>query len=196
MEAIMKHWFLLLVLLLLKSHTQAQDSAMMICTNHRNELAAHGFTHIFEHNGKYCVVIADSSMEVLNETFEWLKDSLGAIFVPSENEDVEEWIKRREKEKEQGMLDEFINWSAGEDFSEDTDRHSEPAHGNEDTEEWIERREKEKEQGLLDEFVNWSTGENFSGDTDRYSGSANEKVALQTKEKNWLEGMFNFWNVD
>ena len=196
----MKYWFLLLIVLFLsKSPSRAQDNAMLICTDHRNELAAHGFTHIFEHNGKYCVVIADNSMEVLNEVFEWLNSSIGAMFVPSENEDTEEWIKRREKEKEQGLLDEFINWSADENFNEDTEISSGPAHGDENVEEWIKRREKEKEQGLLDELVNWSTGENFSGDTDRYGGPAHEKaagkIALQ-KEVDWLEGMFNFWNVD
>ena len=51
-------FILLAVMLIFVSHTQAQDSAMVICTHHRNELAARGFTNIFQQDGKYCVVVA------------------------------------------------------------------------------------------------------------------------------------------
>ena len=168
MEVLMKRTLALLVIILIFiSH--AQDSAMVICTDHRNELAARGFTNIFLQNGKYCVVVADSSMEAFNDIAEWFDSGLQSILATQEDEELEQWIKQREEEKEQGLLDEFVNWATGK--SEDTnDLSSLEQTSDESTEDWIKRREIEKEQGLIDEFVNWVTGENFSGDTDRYQG--------------------------
>ena len=60
---------LLVIILISASYTQAQDSAMVICTHQRNELAARGFTNIFQQDGKYCVVVADSSIEAINDIF-------------------------------------------------------------------------------------------------------------------------------
>ncbi len=170
MEVLMKRTLVLLVIMLIfASHTQAQDSAMMICTDHRNELAARGFTNIFQQNGKYCVVVADSSMEAINDISEWFNSGLQSILATQEDEELEQWIKQREQEKEQGLLDEFVNWATGK--SEDTNNQLALEQTSEEgVEGWVKRREQEKELGLLDEFINWATGENFSGDEDRYSG--------------------------
>ncbi len=172
MEVVMKCTLVLLVIMLIFA-THAQDSAMVLCTDHRNELAARGFTNIFQQNGKYCVVIADSSMEAFNDISEWFNSGLQSILATQEDEELEQWIKQREEEKEQGLLDEFVNWAMGK--SEDKSSQ-EPLVGtaDENLEQWIQRREKEKEQGLLDEFVNWVTGENYSGDMDRYQGPLTE----------------------
>lgn len=158
---------LVVIIFLFAGHIQAQDSAMVICTHHRNELAARGFTNIFEQNGKYCVVVVDNSMEAINDISEWFNNGLQTLLATQEDEELEQWIKKREKEKEQGLLDEFVNWAMGK--SETTDKLSEQETGDE-LEQWTKRREKEKEQGLLDEFVNWATGENFGDDMDRYQG--------------------------
>ncbi len=152
METKMKCWlFLLAILLFFESRAQMQSHVMVICTHHRNELAARGFTNIFERDGKYCVAIADSSMEVLNDISEWIRSGLMFILKPSEEENVEEWIVRREQEKK---------------------------------------------HGLLDEFINWSTGENYGVNKASLHGQAPTKVAAKNKEEQWLDSMFNFWNVD
>ncbi len=186
---------LLAVFLFLESHAQMQDNVMILCSHHRNELAARGFTNIFEQDGKYCVVITDTSMEVLNDVSEWLSSSLVSLFRPSENEDVEEWISRREEEKEKGFVDEFVNWTAAENDGREVDKPQEPSE-NETVEEWMSRREKEKEKGLLDEFINWTTGENNSVDMDRYQGPVQGETIVKTENKNFLDSMFDFWNVD
>ena len=169
----MRYWlFLLVMVLFFESHVQAQDNVMIICTHHRNELAAHGFTNIFERDGKYCVVLADSSMDVLNEVYQWFSDSFEAMLMPNQTGEVEEWIKKREEERERGLLDDFVDWPP-----EKTPK-------------------KGKEEGYLDEFVNWETGENFSGDMDRYSGPGVKQKTVLGKQEEWLDNMFNFWNVD
>ena len=108
-------------------------------------------------------------MEAINDISEWFESSLQSILATQKDDDLEQWIKQREKEKENGLLDEFVNWATGESHDTDNQALSEQRAGNE-VEQWIKQREKEKENGLLDEFINWATGKNSGEDMDRYRG--------------------------
>ena len=49
-------------------------------------------------------------MEVLNDIAEWIKAGLMVLISPNEIDELEEWTLKREREKEQGLLDELYNW--------------------------------------------------------------------------------------
>lgn len=197
MNKLIKRGFIFSVFLLLsKSYAQIPDNALLICTSYRNELAAQGFTNIFEHNGKYCVILADTTMEALNDISEKINNGLMSLINPSDNENFEQWKERREEEKEQGLLDEFVSWPT-DDNNRDLSEYKSGIAKDETVEQWVKRRKAEKELGLLDEFINWATGENFSIDTERYQGIPKGKsYNSKSQEGAFLEGMFNFWNVD
>ena len=96
--------------------------ATLICTEHRNELAARGLGPIFIHKNKYCVAFTDSSQQILEDFADWIYNSIFEVFTGTvANASA---INHNKDKQETGFLDEFINWVTGENFSGDMDRYA------------------------------------------------------------------------
>lgn len=61
-------------------HDKQGHVITIICTEHRNELAARGLGPIFIHKNKHCVAFADSSQQVLKGFAEWIYNSVFEVF--------------------------------------------------------------------------------------------------------------------
>ena len=97
-------------------------TATLICTEHRNELAARGLGPIFMHKDKYCVAFADSSQQILKEFADWIYTSIFEVFTGTvANNSV---INHNRDRQNTTFLDELIDWVTGENFSGDTERYA------------------------------------------------------------------------
>ncbi len=95
--------------------------ATIICTEHRNELAARGLGPIFMHKNKYCVAFADSSQQILGDFADWIYNGLFEVFTGTVANNSA--INHNKDKQNTVFLDEFIDWVTGENFSGDTDRY-------------------------------------------------------------------------
>ena len=103
-------------------HTEGGHLATIICTEHRNELAARGLGPIFMHKNKYCVAFADSSQQILEDFADWIYSSIFEVFTGTvANASA---INHNKDKQDTGFLDEFIDWVTGENFSGDMDRYA------------------------------------------------------------------------
>ena len=180
----------LLVMLLLSLMTShAQQEVLVLCSQHRNEVASLGL-QVFTRNGLYCVALGDNSLEVIeqfgHDLATFLTNSWASIFSVKEDEigkaqinDVTDGILEQErllKEKEETF------------------------------EEWQARMQWQQEQGMLDPNINLATGENTSDDEYRYAGSIDRVVSnemslegIRHHQKSPIEEFLNsidFWNLD
>ena len=102
-------------------HTEGGHLATLICTEHRNELAARGLGPIFIHKNKYCVAFADSSQQILQDFADWIYNGLFEVFTGTVANNSA--INHNKDKQNTVFLDEFIDWVTGENFSGDTDRY-------------------------------------------------------------------------
>ncbi len=105
-------------------HNDKGYAATLICTEHRNELAARGLGPIFMHKNKYCVAFADSSQQILEEFADWIYASIFEVFTGTVANNSA--INHNKDRQDTVFLDEFIDWVTGENFSGDEDRYPGP----------------------------------------------------------------------
>ncbi len=96
--------------------------ATLICTEHRNELAARGLGPIFMYKNKYCVAFADSSQQILEDFADWIYNTIFEVFTGTVANSSA--INHNIDKQNTGFLDEFIDWVTGENFSGDMERYA------------------------------------------------------------------------
>ncbi len=103
-------------------HTNQGHLATLICTDHRNELAARGLGPIFMHKNKYCVAFTDSSQQILQDFADWIYNSIFEVFTGTVANSSA--INHNKDKQNTVFLDEFIDWVTGENFSGDMERYA------------------------------------------------------------------------
>ena len=92
-------------------HDDKGYPATIICTEHRNELAARGLGPIFMYKNKYCIAFADSSQQILEEFADWIYASIFEVFTGTVANNSA--INHNKDRQNTTFLDEFVNWVTG-----------------------------------------------------------------------------------